>query len=191
MTVMDADEYRRFLRGLSRETLDLATARWLVLEMAKMDDPTAQAQRAFAQQQAYKQFYASYASTVHSGLEPVFDEKESTKGTPDGPDGSRTAGPSLELKKDIQASRASAVVHAPPECAEKFLHFVLPCDRAEDRIGDLGEKFRKVMLPRYGYRSAVRWYWVQVAFIAEERVRVWVGMSIGAAVAWLIGKMGS
>lgn len=114
MTVMDADEYRRFLRGLSREKIDLTTAKWPGLEMAEMDNPTAEAQRAFAQQRAYKQFYASYASTVHGGLEPVFDEKESTKRTPDGPDGSRTAGPSLELRQDIQASRSSPVVHAPP-----------------------------------------------------------------------------
>ncbi len=171
MTVMDADEYRRYLRSLSWEKIDLATAKWPGLEMANMVDPTAEAQRAFAQQRAYEQFYASYASTVHGGLEPVFDEKESTKRTPDGPDGSRTAGPSLELRQDIQASRASAVVHAPPEHAEKFLHFILPCDRAEDRIGDLEEKFHKAMVPKYGYQTAVRWYWVPRR--DGERKRKW------------------
>ncbi len=191
MTVMDADEYRRNLRSNGLEMLDLPVATWQDLKPANIVYLTAEAQRAFAQQRAYKQFYASYASTAHSGLEPIFSEKKSTKQTPDGPDESRTAGPSFDLRQDIQASRSSPVVHAPPEHAEKFLHFILPCDRVEDRIGDLEEKFHKIMLPRYGYRSAVRWYWVQVAFIAEERVRVWVGMSIGAVIGWLIGKMGS
>lgn len=161
------------------------------LEMANMVDPTAEAQRAFAQQRAYEQFYASYASTVHSGLEPVFDEKESTKRTPDETDESRAVGPSLELRQDIQASRSSPVVHAPPERAEKFLHFILPCDRAEDRIGDLEEKFHKVMLTKYGYRSAVRYYWLQTAFLAVERIPAWIWISIVAAVGWLISKMGS
>ncbi len=47
------------------------------------------------------------------------------------------------------------------------------------------------MLTKYGYQSAVRYYWLPTAFLAVERIPAWIWMSIGAAIGWLIGKIGS
>src|SRR3546814_2010143 len=86
-------------------------------------------------------------------------------------------------------------VSAPPQRAELVLRFALPKDQREYLIGDLEEEFRSEMVPKFGYRIAARWYWVQVlkavAAAFGARLRVWLGISaLTSAVGWLVGKMG-
>ncbi len=81
----------------------------------------------------------------------------------------------------------------PPKRAEMLLHFGLPkCDR-ECMIGDLEEEYRTVILPKYGPRVAMRWYWWQavrsVAAASGGRVRVWLSFGgLARAAGWIVDK---
>lgn len=84
---------------------------------------------------------------------------------------------------------------AVPQRAELILRFALPKEQREYLIGDLDEEFRSEMVPKFGYRVAARWYWVQVlkavAGAFGARLRVWLGISaLTSAVGWVIGKIG-
>jgi len=50
----------------------------------------------------------------------------------------------------------------PPVWAEKLLHLVLSTRDREALPGDLEEEFRTIILPKFGYAYARKWYWTQV-----------------------------
>ncbi len=83
----------------------------------------------------------------------------------------------------------------PPKRAEMLLHFGLPKRDRECMIGDLEEEYRTVILPKYGPRVAMRWYWWQavrsVLVAMVGRFRVW--LSVGGlykAAGWIVEKFG-
>lgn len=51
-----------------------------------------------------------------------------------------------------------------PPARATFLLLLLPLRHRDELIGDLLEKYRTVVLPKYGSRPAAFWYWTQVLF---------------------------
>ena len=81
----------------------------------------------------------------------------------------------------------------PPKRAEMLLHFGLPKRDRECMIGDLEEEYRTVILPKYGPRVAMRWYWWQavrsVIAASGGRVRVWLSFGgLTRAAGWIVEK---
>ena len=95
----------------------------------------------------------------------------------------------------ISSDRRVAEQTVPPKRAEMLLHLGLPKRDRECMIGDLEEEYRRVILPKYGARVAVRWYWWQavrsVAAASGGRVRVWLSFGgLAKAAGWIVEKFG-
>lgn len=93
----------------------------------------------------------------------------------------------------ISSHRTVAEQTVPPKRAEMLLHFGLAKRDRECMIGDLEEEYRTVILPKYGARVAVRWYWWQavrsVAAASGGRVRAWLSFGgLARAAGWIVEK---
>lgn len=74
----------------------------------------------------------------------------------------------------------------------KLLYLLLPKEQREHLPGDLEEEFTTIILPKFGARYAMIWYWWQVirSILATNK---WIGWLVGAGglggVAMSVGAM--
>ena len=84
-------------------------------------------------------------------------------------------------------SPAPSKEETPPKSAEFLLYLLLSHEDREALPGDLEEEYRTAILPKFGARRAVLWYWCQV-------IRsIWPVISgmVSKLVWWLIGRLTS
>ena len=76
--------------------------------------------------------------------------------------GQSAKGSVFQLEFDLVEPPKLVQINTPPISADKLLAYIIPRDRSEFILGDLEEKFRTVVVPKYGIRYARFWYWGQV-----------------------------